>query len=271
MPEQPGAESQPRPAVDLADVLVAMEWERDEALKRADQRLKDMVPHATFLACESADRLAWRMATRYVQDVGHFRAELEQCRQQLAEADVKDVYMQARLTYQCGRADAAESLADTFVEKIKTLKAQLAAAEEALRQIKEACRLDAERESAVQAELATWQEAWPRPASRLDAAQQEPLTASKKSERCDCPECQQGFALGVEPATSAEGERVMTEDPTVAPNAYPVTFEMPRMTDRAEIIMTEFRATARDPRNRGFTQLGWFTAGWEAAERLRDA
>lgn len=61
-------------------------------------------------------------------------AELGQCRQQLAAAEAKDVYMQTRLTYQCGRADAAESLADTFVEKIKALKAQLAAAQGAAQQ-----------------------------------------------------------------------------------------------------------------------------------------
>ena len=62
----------------------------------------------------------------------------------------------------------------------------------------------------------------------------------------------------------------MSEDLTAAVDAYPVVFEMPRMTDRAQLILTEFKATARDPRNKGLTPLGWFTEGWNAAEKLSD-
>jgi hypothetical protein len=52
------------------------------------------------------------------------------------------------------------------------------------------------------------------------------------------------------------------ENITVTPNAYPVQFEVPQVTEKAEVILIEFKATARDPRNVGLTPLGWFTEGW---------
>lgn len=154
-------------------------------------------------------------------------AELEQCRQQLAaaQADV-DLHWtnlglaaeaNERLTAQLAAAqeeiavlkamvandpgvqrdiDAARLAHETGdVVSLAELEARLDATQDVPGLVRNDVELRAEikRLNAVIREYAT-------NLARLDAAQQEPATASKKSERCDCPECQQGFALGVEPA-----------------------------------------------------------------------
>jgi hypothetical protein len=59
--------------------------------------------------------------------------------------------------------------------------------------------------------------------------------------------------------------------PTGVPNnlpAQPKPVGVPRVTEEAEIVLIEFKATARDPRNRGLTPLGWFTEGWRRSRSI---